>query len=243
MPHFSPRPCPGEGPGVRGISRREQLQSAASARSQRFRLAHQVELGGRYRIVLTTAGGLYRYGLGDEVEIVGRSGQCPLLRFVGRGDRVSDMVGEKLAESHVRLALDRALAACGAAPRFALLVPLARCRTRYRLYIQFAAGGQSDAGELVALQKSLEAELAENPHYRYAVGLGQLAPVEIQLLDSRGQSAWQIYERQCMARGQRAGNIKPAALDIWDGWPAAFAPLDSPAVSPVELPQAACKSL
>ena len=38
---------------------------------RRPRLAHEVELGGRYRVALTTAGGLYRYLLGDEVQVVG----------------------------------------------------------------------------------------------------------------------------------------------------------------------------
>src|SRR5207249_3288149 len=57
----------------------------------RCRLAHEVEAGGRYRVVLTTAGGLYRYQLGDVVEVVGFEGQCPLLRFLGKGDRVSDL--------------------------------------------------------------------------------------------------------------------------------------------------------
>ena len=51
--------------------------------SRRPRLAHELECGGRYQILVTTAGGLYRYCLGDEVEVVGSSDQCPLLRFLG----------------------------------------------------------------------------------------------------------------------------------------------------------------
>ncbi len=64
----------------------------------RFRLAHDVDRGGRYRVVLTTGGGLYRYALRDEVEAAGFLRQCPLLRFLGKCDRISDLVGEKLAE-------------------------------------------------------------------------------------------------------------------------------------------------
>ena len=48
----------------------------------------------------------------------------PLLRFLGKADRVSDLVGEKLAEQHVRVVLDRLFAGHGLAPRFALLVPM-----------------------------------------------------------------------------------------------------------------------
>jgi hypothetical protein len=78
---------------------------------------------------------------------------------------------------------------------------------------------------LVCLQRSLEAGLAKNPHYRYAVGLGQLAPVEIQPLNAHGEPVWQIYQRHCLVRGQKLGNIKPVALDTWEGWPEVFDPL------------------
>ncbi len=89
------------------------------------RLAHQLETGGRYRVILTTGGGLYRYHLRDEVQVAGFLHQCPLLRFLGKADRVSDLVGEKLAESHVRSVCARVFAALGLAPRFALLAPVA----------------------------------------------------------------------------------------------------------------------
>jgi hypothetical protein len=43
-----------------------------------LRLAHELELGKHYQVVITTGGGLYRYRLGDIVEIVGYENQCPL---------------------------------------------------------------------------------------------------------------------------------------------------------------------
>ena len=205
---------------------------------RRLRLAHELESGGRYRIVLTTAGGLYRYCLGDEVEVVGFGDECPLLRFLGRGNRVSDLVGEKLSEAHVRRAIDRSLAEIGWNPRFALLTPIASRPARYRLYLQLAAGVAVGEGAIAGLQRSLEIGLAANPHYRYAVGIGQLGPAEIQLLDSHGEPAWQVYERRCLALGVKVGNIKPVALDCWDGWAAAFAPLLPAAPSP----RPACRS-
>jgi hypothetical protein len=171
--------------------------------------------------VLTTAGGLYRYQLRDEVKVVGFEKQCPLLRFLGKADRVSDLVGEKLAEPHVHAALDRLLAEHGLAVPFALLVPVEGRPARYRLYLQ----GQhlnNNLGCLAALRTGLEAGLEENPHYAYAVRLGQLAEVEIQVLDPHGEPGWSIYERRCLAMGQKAGNIKPVALDAWTGWPREF---------------------
>ena len=143
--------------------------------------------------------------------------RCPLLRFLGKSDRVSDLVGEKLAEPHVRGVLDRAFAVFGIAPRFALLAPVTDKPARYRLFVQTADLAPD-------LQSAVERGLRENPYYRQAVDLGQLAPVEIEWL-SDGESAWRIYERRCLARGQKAGAIKPAALDGWTGWADEFRPL------------------
>jgi hypothetical protein len=184
----------------------------------RCRLAHELDRGGRYRVVLTTAGGLYRYLLGDLVEVIGFEGECPLLRFLGKGDRVSDLVGEKVAEAHVREVLDRAFAALGVARSFALLVPIEGQPARYRLYLQ----GPPDAPE--GLREAVQAGLEENPYYRHAIRLGQLASLEVVVLPPGGESAWAIYERICLARGQKAGDIKPTALDAWTGWPQEFGP-------------------
>lgn len=178
------------------------------------RLAHELEANARYRVVLTTGGGLYRYSLRDEVQVAGFLNQCPLLRFLGKADRVSDLVGEKLAEAHVSAVFARTFSALGFAPRFALLAPAAGRKAHYRLYVQFE-------GPRVALPAVLQAEveigLRENPYYDYAVGMGQLAPVEIVPLRCI-ESAWRVYEQHYLARGQQAGAIKPAALDAWTGW-------------------------
>lgn len=186
-----------------------QETDAAEDRA-RCRLAHELEMGGRYRVILTTGGGLYRYQLRDEVHVAGFLHQCPLLRFVGKADRVSDLIGEKLAEPHVRSVLDRVFATLGIAPRFALLAPAAEKPPRYRLYVQAENLPSS-------LQDELEDCLRENPYYRQAVLLGQLAPVEIVWL-REDEPARRIYERRCLRRGQKAGAIKPAALDAWTGW-------------------------
>jgi hypothetical protein len=182
------------------------------------RLAHELEEGRRYRVVLTTGGGLYRYELRDEVEVAGFEGQAPLLRFLGKADRISDLAGEKLSEPHVRAVLDHLFTDNGLSPKFALLAPVEGPPPHYRLYVQAAALPD-------ALQVGLEEGLRANPHYRHAVALGQLGPAKVQLLPPDGPSAWGLYERRCLARGQKLGNIKPAALDTWTGWPGVFRPL------------------
>jgi hypothetical protein len=185
------------------------------------RLAHELDCGGRYRVILTTAGGLYRYPLGDEIEVVGFHHDCPLVRFLGRSDLVSDLVGEKLAEPHVRAVLDRIPSLQSLRPRFALLVPVLDRPPRYRLYIQ--GPPQAVARPLPdQLGDELQRGLEENPYYRHAIGLGQLGAAEVAALDPAGESGWLVYQRHRVAEGKKCGDIKPVALDRRTVWPERF---------------------
>jgi hypothetical protein len=186
-----------------------------------LRLAHELERGKNYQIVVTTGGGLYRYRLGDVVEIVGFENQCPLLRFVGRGDRVCDLVGEKISETQVHVALEKTFAQYNLAPPFALMVPVEENHRGYRLYVQ-ARNGELTSTKLAEVRAGVEAELAQNPYYDHAVRIGQLARLEVFGLSSRGESAWVVYERECLKRGQKLGDIKPVVLHAGAGWVQCF---------------------
>ena len=187
-----------------------------------IKLAHELDRGGRYRVLVTTAGGLYRYQLRDEIEVVAFHHQCPLLRFLGKSDQIGDLVGEKLAEPHVRAVLQRSATLMALSPRFMLLVPVLERPPRYRLYLQ---GPSPTDTALSQVCREVQAGLEENPYYRHAVAVGQLAPVEVALLDPHGESAWLVYERRALERGQKSGDVKPLALDCATDWPRRFAPL------------------
>lgn len=61
-------------------------------------LPHELEVGGRYFVVLTNPAGLFRYDMGDLVEVTGMQGPTPLIRFLSRGKHTSSLTGEKLTE-------------------------------------------------------------------------------------------------------------------------------------------------
>jgi hypothetical protein len=156
-----------------------------------------------------------------------------LLRFVGKTDQTSDLVGEKLAEPHVRAVLHRLSSLRELAPHFALLVPCAEMPPYYRLYLQ--GPGVTEASAILrSLQSELQTALEENPYYRHAVAIGQLGEVEVAVLDSRAPSGWSLYERECVRRGQLCGGIKPMALDRRTHWPEVFDPF-------VLAPASGCK--
>ncbi len=177
------------------------------------RLAHQLEPGRRYAVVVTTGGGLYRYQLHDVVEVVGCYEQAPCLRFVGKADHISDWFGEKLNEQFVAQALERIFAARGLTPAFALLAPdEAPDGFRYTLYLDLPP--TQAIGE-DALQADLERSLRQNFHYAYCRKLGQLAASRVRLIAAGGAEA---YLRARQSRGQKLGNVKPAVLQHTTGW-------------------------
>lgn len=186
------------------------------------RTAHEVEPGESYEVILTTGGGLYRYPLGDRVEVVGLRGGCPLLRFLGRGGGGSDLVGEKLAEAQVGAVLARCLAGLAPRPSFAMVAPAPGGALRYRLYLQFDTDSPSSA-MLNDIAARVDAGLAENPYYAHARAVGQLGPLEAALVAPARGAAWSLVEQRALRAGRRLGDIKPHALDPCDDWDEFFA--------------------
>lgn len=181
------------------------------------RLAHRLEPGGAYAVVITTGGGLYRYQLHDLVQVVGYQGSCPLLKFVGKESYVSDWFGEKLNERHVRLALGDIFSRRSSQPAFAMVA----CdeRSGQYAYTLFIEARETGDGELSLIGQELEAALQTNYHYHYCRKLGQLDAVRVFRVEGDGL---ETYLSTCQGHGQRAGEIKPVTLHRLGGWSRAF---------------------
>jgi hypothetical protein len=178
-------------------------------------LAHEVRRGGRYEIILTNSGGLYRYATGDIIEVTALRGGCPILRFMGRSGIVSDYFGEKLNEAFVRNCLDRVAADLRAQISFAMLAPADATPSAYALFIESTL---SDA-QLVATTALLDEALKESFHYGYCRRLGQLAALRCCRVAAGAES----YLAGCVSAGQRLGDIKPVALHRDRLWSKRFA--------------------
>ena len=184
---------------------------------ERPRLAHELEVGRTYAVVLSTSGGLLRYQLGDRVRVEGFHHATPCLRFVGRADAVCDLVGEKLATSRVSLVLAETLPRLfGERPPFAMLAPewAEAAPPSYQLFLDTDV---PDA-RLAEAARVLDGVLCEGFHYRYARELGQLGPLGVRRVSDGARR----YEARCIALGQRAGDIKPTELHRQPGWTAWF---------------------
>ena len=176
--------------------------------------AHELRTGGTYGIIITTGAGLWRYRLGDIVEVDGFVGATPSLRLLGRGASASDLCGEKLTEIFVTRAIESVCAACGFAPRFAMLAPDrdADGRWSYTLFVE----GVPPCG----LPSRLDDELRKNPHYSLCRDLRQLGPLCCFQISS---GAYQIFCDASTSEGRRPGDIKPQALSSRTDWRTRFA--------------------
>jgi hypothetical protein len=155
-------------------------------------------VGRRYELILSQRGGLLRYRIGDRVDVVGRHRQAPCLRFVGRSNDVSDLVGEKLHAGFVHDALTRVLDG----DRFAFLVPMRRGDAPSYYCCVTSGDEAADTGA------RLERELALAHHYQLARQLDQLGPVRV-VVAPRARDAY--YEHH-MRRGMKWGDIKFSPL-------------------------------
>jgi hypothetical protein len=175
-------------------------------------LADELREGGCYRVVVTTEGGLYRYQLHDEVQVIGFKNDVPLLRFIGKTDCLSDMVGEKLDAAHVEAVLQAAYTELQLTPTFARLRTNGVFPPGYVL--QVAAPLLSESQPLQhRLCAAVEAGLGANPGYRYARDLGQLGSLTIEVMDQQQAdeaTAGRVGQR--LVAGQRLGDIKPATV-------------------------------
>lgn len=163
-------------------------------------LAHELERGKTYEVIVTNGGGLWRYRLGDMIECTGHCERTPTLRFLGRAGNVSDLCGEKLSEPFVAGVLDALWPDAARRPETAWLRPFSGADgAGYELVVSRPV--------LDALLEALDHRLRENPHYDLARRLGQLLPPRACIEPDTAPGSDPDDPR-------RLGDIKPLVLQV-----------------------------
>jgi hypothetical protein len=169
--------------------------------------AHQLEKARQYRVILTNAGGLYRYRLHDIVEVTGFFGAIPCIAFIGRDNVVSDLVGEKLNIHHV----EETFRSLQEPSCFIMLAPhFLHEKPGYSVFIE-----QRKSCDYESVRARIEDGLMENYHYRHAMNLRQLNPLSLFVIHS---DAYRRYADRLVACGCKRGDIKHMALRIETDW-------------------------
>lgn len=121
---------------------------------------HELKEGEKYQLIISQSGGLYRYRLGDKVQVIDFFKATPCLEFIGRTDDTSDLVGEKLTESFIESFFKQK-----GFKELSIVVP---SKNKKRYVIISPTEGIHD---------EFEDYLMQSYHYRNARKLGQLKPV------------------------------------------------------------------
>ncbi|MCA9403029.1 MAG: GH3 auxin-responsive promoter family protein [Candidatus Omnitrophica bacterium] len=181
--------------------------------TQQSCLTHELRAGETYRVVVSTGGGLYRYDIGDRVQVTGLASGVPLLAFLGR-DNVVDLVGEKLEESHVHKVISDILARMNIDTRFVMLAPERIDGGGY--YVLYIETQEPELDSLLRQARvMIDTALKDNMQYAHARNIGQLQPLKVFHIRATGDRS---YYQRCLQEGQRMGDIKPAILDRRTGW-------------------------
>ena len=160
----------------------------------------ELEDGAEYGVIVSQTGGFLRYRIGDRVQVTGRVGRTPCLRFLGRAGCSSDLAGEKLDEAFARAVLAEELGADGHCSYLTSVTdPPGYCCVTDHPAADF---------DPQLLVRRLEQALARSFQYRQARHLGQLSHVRVEYR----KDARAAYETAQLERGMRWGQIKFTAL-------------------------------
>jgi hypothetical protein len=181
-------------------------ESDFDAGSRETRTASELEDGRRYYIVLTTGAGLYRYLLGDIVEVCGFHHATPRIRFVRKAGAFSNLCGEKLDESHVTRAVGAALAESRLEATWFTLVPdSSGAQPGYVLHLELPAPAPLDA-----LAARADRALAEASYdYGRLRGGHQLRPLTVKAI---APGSYQRVRQQKVQDGSAEAQLKTAHL-------------------------------
>ena len=184
------------------------------------KLLNELELGERYCVVVTTNAGLYRYNTNDIVKVTGFYHKIPVVKFVGRMNNFSDIVGEKLENSFVEKQVLNLLKENNIKEEFLLFSPVKNenGKISYTLFLEIKKENKKfnfkKPENKIKLENKLNEKLCRSFHYEYAYKLGQLGKVRIFLIEKDGLKTYTAEK----SKRQKIGDIKYRMLDKNFGW-------------------------
>ena len=153
-------------------------------------------------MVVSTQAGLLRYDLADRIAVVGRCGEVPLVRFVGKHGRYLNALGEKVSESQISQAMMVASHATGGAPvGFCVRIKMGEVP-----HYEVALEGGEHPGLLSVLDESLGQSNVEYASKRKSGRLG--APVGIAV----ASGSFARYRQERALAGAPEGQVKDPIL-------------------------------
>ncbi|MCM8760976.1 MAG: GH3 auxin-responsive promoter family protein [Candidatus Omnitrophica bacterium] len=176
---------------------------------KRVLLCNELEKDKEYFLVVTTAGGLYRYNIDDIIKVYDFYNKTPMIEFVQKGKGASSLAGEKLYESHVNAALSNVVKMENISLKFFCAVAHPEEGPRYAFLVEFANTDLSEEDKkrfLVSMESELRRQDREYDYVRNAQLLK--SPVLKVLRDG----ALEDYRRRRISEGGQEAQLKAPHL-------------------------------
>lgn len=168
-----------------------------------------VEAGREYFLVVTTAGGLYRYNIDDVIKVDGFFNKTPVIEFVQKGIGATSLAGEKLYESQVNDALNSTLERVKLFVEFFCAVAVKDKGPRYSLLIEFSEASLSAEEKRIFLRVFEEELRAHNREYDFTRN-AQLLGSPVLKIVKKGE--FEKYRVKRIASGAHDGQFKAPEL-------------------------------
>lgn len=169
-----------------------------------FLQLHELEVGERYSIYVTTYAGLYRYDMNDLVECTGHYGTIPTIKLIQKTNGIITLTGEKLHESQFINAVHQAEKNTMIKIKF--FVGFASvAESKYHFYFEFA--DEKMTQELADKFTAEVDKLLKESNIEYAAKRDsfRLKDPECHLLQP---NSFETYKARCIDMGARDGQFK-----------------------------------
>lgn len=182
-----------------------EFLSQSAEESGRPLLLWELETGKRYELVFTNHSGLYRYRMGDVIEVVGWYGQSPVVRFCYRKNQVLNLAGEKTNREQLDEAIRRfALGIGGEVTGYCVREDASGVLPRYLFYLE--CGGAAPPGAEALLDDCL---CRANYSYRGCRQMNEIGRVRVSYLE---EGSFDRYEKLLAAGGKQMGQYKRVCI-------------------------------
>lgn len=165
----------------------------------------EVRVGERYELVFTNHSGLYRYCMGDVVEVLGWYGQAPIVQFCYRRHQVINIAGEKSNQEQFAQAIKKfASRMCCEVVGYSVQEDVSDVLPRYLFYLESADMDVSGAEDILD-----ECLCQVNYEYQGCRKLHEIGKVRISYLRA---GSFCRYEQQLANSGKLMGQNKRVCI-------------------------------
>lgn len=178
-------------------------------KDKKIYLCNELEAGGEYYMILTTAAGLYRYNIDDIIRVKGFFNKTPVIEFRQKGHNAVSLAGEKLYESQLNEAINRVVDKWKTPLVFFSACSQMDVPPRYAFLVEFDDAPFSEASKRDLLN-SIERELrGQNREYKYVREAGLLGSPVLKVLK---KGSFERYRAKRIAEGVHDAQFKALEL-------------------------------